>query len=251
MGGSKKMKKLIVNGCSYAAGNELALPEISAWPVLLANKLGRSLTNLAESASSNKRIFRTTLEYCSELDNTSDYFFIIGWSQPTRIEFYLDRYDRYYQATPTNLNMYETFPEANAVARNHFQYQAGTLGDGMNTMENIIALQSLFKARGIRYLMFNTFAPKYVLNTFPRHFRDEPKEFRTDYKVWSKKLKMVPSQLLHMIDEKNFIKPSESGFSMNTYLRALNVPYAVFHPLEEGHSMWSYYLDDFINSQNT
>lgn len=240
--------KLIVNGCSYTAGNELKIPDKSTWAYHLSSEFD-SLTNLAASASSNQRIFRTTLNYISEMKDSSDCFFIIGWTQPSRIEFFLDGYNRYYQATPINLNMYREFAPGYQSAYTYFQYQTNRLADGMKTVENIISLQSLFKSKGIPYLMFNTFVPRYILNELPRLYVKEPKEFHTDHKVWSQKIKKVPNQLLHMIDEKNFIKLTDAAFSMNTYLKALNVPYGVFHPLEEGHSMWAYYLKQFIDKQ--
>jgi hypothetical protein len=57
------IRLLVVNGCSYARGAELAAPERDAWPALLARELGLDVVNLACDGGSNRRVVRTTVEH--------------------------------------------------------------------------------------------------------------------------------------------------------------------------------------------
>jgi len=65
------MITLLANGCSHTAGAEIEYPlqdksYINAWPRWLADDMGWDWVNLAESASSNEQIRRTTLEWIIE-----------------------------------------------------------------------------------------------------------------------------------------------------------------------------------------
>ena len=56
-----RVRLLVANGCSNTAGEELRTPEASAWPHLLAARLGVPCVNLAAIGASNRRIIRTTV----------------------------------------------------------------------------------------------------------------------------------------------------------------------------------------------
>jgi lysophospholipase L1-like esterase len=72
--------KLLTVGDSFTYGEELA-DQSSAWPILLGNKLGYEVTNLARPASGNTRMVRYIIENINNFDT-----FIIAWSHFARTE---------------------------------------------------------------------------------------------------------------------------------------------------------------------
>ena len=73
--------KLLTVGDSFTYGEELADPPASAWPTLLANRLGYELTNLARPGSGNTRMVRQCVEHAKDYD-----LIIVAWSHFARIE---------------------------------------------------------------------------------------------------------------------------------------------------------------------
>jgi lysophospholipase L1-like esterase len=73
--------RLLTVGDSFTYGEELA-DLTSAWPNLLANKLGCELTNIARPGSGNTRMVRQCVERVAEYDMV-----IIPWTHHARIEF--------------------------------------------------------------------------------------------------------------------------------------------------------------------
>jgi hypothetical protein len=73
--------KLLTVGDSFTYGEELA-ELTSAWPNLLADKLGYDLENLARPGSGNTRMVRHCIEQVDNYD-----IVIIAWSHWARIEF--------------------------------------------------------------------------------------------------------------------------------------------------------------------
>lgn len=68
--------------------------ESVCWGTVLANRLGWDRYNDSESAASNYRILRTTLQY---LENNTPDAIVIGWTTWEREEWYVR--DEYYQIT--------------------------------------------------------------------------------------------------------------------------------------------------------
>ena len=73
--------QLLTVGDSFTYGAELADPQTSAWPSLLANKTGYKLTNLAKPGSGNTRMIRQCIEQVDSYDMV-----VIAWSHFARIE---------------------------------------------------------------------------------------------------------------------------------------------------------------------
>ena len=92
------IKNLFINGCSFSEGNgiceELGLEidsekEKNEWSygAHLSKLLNLNHINYAEGGSSNRRICRTTMEWCHKnKDMMKETFFIIQWSYAGRIE---------------------------------------------------------------------------------------------------------------------------------------------------------------------
>lgn len=80
---------LLVNGCSFAFGDELEHPRKEAWPGQLADKLYLPIVNLAMPGSSGPSVLRRTLEYL--YSNTGKNFkplVILAWPTNSRTEYW-------------------------------------------------------------------------------------------------------------------------------------------------------------------
>ena len=71
-------------GCSFTYGDELKDPSISAWPVLLANKLQASIDNDAIGGGTN---YRTAYHAIKNIKNNYD-LYLIAWTDYSRYTFY-------------------------------------------------------------------------------------------------------------------------------------------------------------------
>ena len=82
------MKTALVLGCSHAAGTELGTEEFGrqhSFPVLVAQSLGYTVTNLAQPGSSNDSMFRKFLESAQGFD-----LVLTAWTGVSRSEIYWD-----------------------------------------------------------------------------------------------------------------------------------------------------------------
>jgi hypothetical protein len=86
---------LVVNGDSFTYGDGLEQPSVQAWPILLANRLGVPVANIALGGTSNDRIYRKTVDYIFA-DTGSDPFYIIGMTSCTRREEYCRSVQEYF-----------------------------------------------------------------------------------------------------------------------------------------------------------
>jgi hypothetical protein len=87
------IRLLMTNGCSLTRGEELTRPEAEAWPVLLADRLGVRLINLARDGGSNRRVVRTSALALRRLAAERGYrpeevLFLALWTHPDRTEYY-------------------------------------------------------------------------------------------------------------------------------------------------------------------
>ncbi len=86
---------LVVNGDSFTYGDGLEKPSVQAWPILLANRLGVPVANIALGGTSNDRIYRTTVDYIFA-DTGSDPFYVIGMTACNRREEYYRSLQQYF-----------------------------------------------------------------------------------------------------------------------------------------------------------
>jgi hypothetical protein len=76
--------RIYATGCSFTYGDELKNPSVSAWPVLLANKLGGNVVNDAVSGGTNQRnVYRTIKNMQEDFD-----LYIIAWTSYSRFTVY-------------------------------------------------------------------------------------------------------------------------------------------------------------------
>ena len=141
--------KVLTLGCSFTAGDELDDFNL-AWPNILANMSGLSVTNLAQFASSNTKMVRRAVENINTFDA-----FIIAWSHYARTEFADDQgvYDVWpARQTPEfkqSPHRYELIKYLTAYNNDNYYYRQYLI--------DIILLQNLFKQHNKKYIMLNSF----------------------------------------------------------------------------------------------
>jgi hypothetical protein len=145
------MKKLMTNGCSMTKGVYDNFNEHDAWPWQLASLIDMDLDQLAESGSSNARIFRTTMEYL--LENTPDYA-IIAWTEPYRFEL------PYYTGDTIRIMPHIAVPDLDEsihdlpkLRKFWYKYCNNSVTAIERTVSYIRLLEMVFKDKGIPYKM--------------------------------------------------------------------------------------------------
>ena len=92
-------KYLVTNGCSFVFGDGLGNTEEHfkyRFSNLLSNKLLCEDINLSKTGASNDRIFRTTFDWVeNNKDKCKDTLLILGLTDPSRVEFYLNEINQY------------------------------------------------------------------------------------------------------------------------------------------------------------
>tara|TARA_Y100000114_G_scaffold47027_1_gene42842 strand:- start:650 stop:1390 length:741 start_codon:yes stop_codon:yes gene_type:complete len=163
--------RLVVNGCSHAAGAELEYPcqgqcYDKAWGKYLAQRLDFDYDNLSMSGASNHRIVRTTYEYLFEQikkeKNIRDLFFVVMWPGFYRTEVHFDKKESYNfdnnwlpLIVGNDSSYFETFPKY------LYEYYRGWTVFTDNTMSitdfynDVLNLQNLFLRYKIKYLFLS------------------------------------------------------------------------------------------------
>lgn len=88
------MTTLVAVGCSHMAGSELdgintegIYNRQNCFAAKIAKQLGFDYVNLSVSGSSNQFIHRRTIEFLTTYaQSNEDYFYLIGWTSPLRME---------------------------------------------------------------------------------------------------------------------------------------------------------------------
>jgi hypothetical protein len=135
--------------------------ERSSYGCELANMLGAILECDAESASSNSRIIRTTIDYLNT--NTPD-LVIIGWSTWEREEWWHEPTQRYWQVNAGGIG--HDWP--NDIKERYKSYIANldVTQAITQTVDNIWALHTELDKQKIKHLFFNTFEPIHSTHKF-------------------------------------------------------------------------------------
>ena len=142
--------KLLTIGDSFTYGEELG-DRNSAWPYLLANKLGYEVTNLARPGSGNTSMVR----YAVEQVNTYD-LIIIAWSHFARTEIADEN------------GSYDLWPGCNSLPHKECSPWRSEMIGYYNKHHNddylynqyilnIILIQNYLKTNNKKYLMLDTF----------------------------------------------------------------------------------------------
>ena len=105
----KKIKYLVVNGCSFSEGACMYpnLKEIqdkkyeNRFSKNLSEKLNCEEINISQSGGSNDRIFRTTFDWIqSNKEKVKDTLFVVGLTTINRVDLYSKHDNRYIPAQP-------------------------------------------------------------------------------------------------------------------------------------------------------
>tara|TARA_R110002020_G_scaffold455228_1_gene671283 strand:- start:578 stop:1204 length:627 start_codon:yes stop_codon:yes gene_type:complete len=136
-----------MNGCSHTQLGSGFPNDEDGWTFLLAKKYPLFLerksedsimgkvrrANYSKNGSSNKRIWRTTLDYVydNNEDKIKETLFIIQWTYVYRNENYIDGWKK-----------------------NYFEYDRDWKRTSDESWKYIITLQNLFKSMGLKYIMF-------------------------------------------------------------------------------------------------
>ncbi len=108
---------LLINGCSYTYGDELASPEQERWSTHLARMRSIEVVNIAQPGSSNAKIFRDTINYIRVHQPSA---VMVMWSAFERFEMYhMDKAD-WLQVSPSRLDGGEKYITKNKRAWSEF-----------------------------------------------------------------------------------------------------------------------------------
>ena len=136
------MKTALVLGCSHAAGTELGTEEFGrqhSFPVLVAQSLGYTVTNLAQPGSSNDSMFRKFLESAQGFD-----LVLTAWTGVSRSEVYWDNRWRplLHSRSQSDMSHYEK-----QWCVYHTHDEVGRL----NKIKNIVALNAIAQVPVINF----------------------------------------------------------------------------------------------------
>jgi len=182
------MARAVILGCSHAAGSEMDEdPELAAdqstvdfgyqhsYPVLVAQGLGYTAENRSISGGSNDAVFRLFTEQLAGL--TSADIVIACWTGYNRTEIWHESEHLWLQLSPGRLGFNRVTPDDQALSgwdsgfpvEDHslyvdYQQQWSLLNTGielgrLNKTKNILALNTLAHAQGIRVINIDSFAP--------------------------------------------------------------------------------------------
>lgn len=173
-------KKLLIVGCSHAAGFEIdggldsANNRSKSFGNILAHHLEREPINIAVGGASNQTISRNVLEYITERNPGENLFVLIAWSESIRIEVPILEDKRYQSYHLGNLNSDDFFKTNNKylminpsyVGKDVWhritvpQYQRfiakNTSYLEIYSANLVLMMQSFFKSKNIEYMMCNT-----------------------------------------------------------------------------------------------
>ena len=162
---------LVVNGDSHTAGaeimNSFAFAEDDSryvyqgrkphpenlpytWGYLLQKPLNAKFICLAESASSNERIIRTTKEYLKTYQGREELLLVIGWSTWERQEWLID--GTYYQVNASGI---DDVPESHQQKYKEFVVNVNWEECTRKAHEDIWNFHTELKEQNINHVFFN------------------------------------------------------------------------------------------------
>lgn len=186
------MKKLLIVGCSHAAGYEINGTEDCAYNRQhsfgnqLAKKLGREPVNVAMGALSNGGIVRSVLTWFNEAhDPDDDVVVLVAWTEAVRLDIpqspcvdyycpatdhYFDSHRDFLQVNP-GIEIHDGMNESEkhrTLAAQRFMAESTEFCEILS-LQNIILLQNFFNANNIDYMMCNTMK-LYTENAWTDHY---------------------------------------------------------------------------------
>lgn len=176
------IKNILTVGDSFTYGEEL-VDRNNAYPNLLGDRIGASVTNMAKPGSGNKRMVRYVMEYIAARNPVD--LVTVGWSSAGRMEFADE--DGFFDVWPGY---------SGPMFKRDGQVWRAQLLEYLNRHHNteylykqylldVILLQHYLKSQGIKYLMLNTVINEFYHN---QHHADQTDLIAqidlTDYVGW-------------------------------------------------------------------
>ena len=233
---------LWATGCSHTYGDDLQ-DKSSAWPYLLAKKLGMSCNNNAVSGGSNERVLYESVKF-----NTCE-LAVVAWT-------YKERFTRYDNLNNFQINFnpslahteYSDLYYFNQYGKLHYAHWSNTLYEFKIWLQQIIVLQKYFESKSQRYLMLNAAQNNY--NAFASswlEFNNNIKDLVCFDVMNDEELYQEHIEIQKYIDEINM----KCYYSINNFhITDLHNVYPVGktgHLLDEGHQHLANRLYDCSN----
>jgi len=161
------MKYLYYNGDSFC-GDGIELNK--RFGQLLGNKYNLEVNHAWRGGSSSHRIYRTTVNYImNNQSKLQDTLFLIGWTKPTRFEWYNSFKEQYIQFG--HQNFYEHHDEDLEYGiTEEFQKEYITKFVDIDTMledhlRRVYSLECILKTNNCKYLFWNAFHDTCILHS--------------------------------------------------------------------------------------
>lgn len=211
------------NGCSATFGHGLEDPAAEAWPVLVASALEQDFLNDAVQGGTNTRTVSRTVHHLNNFD-----YFCIQWTYTTRFTLYdpTNQWEvNFHQGLSLSNDHYKNQDKFKTFGKYYFTYWNNFYVNYINWLNQIILLQSLFKANNKKYLML--IGPSDVSAPFPYNLTSIPRDQFTNV-IQEKidithlsdehlsKMQDTIDNLLSMIDKSVFLDRGEYSIRTET-----------------------------------
>ena len=171
--------KVLTIGDSFTYGAELAIPNKTSWPAILAKDNDWLLLNLARGGASNDRSLRILFD---QIDNNYD-LIIVGWTYPERFEVNMNNNQGLKDIEPVDVSISVAGKREWTWALDYYSNHYDRLHNYQKYFREVIMLQSYLTQRNQKYLFCNVTG---LLSDLGDH----------SYNQFTKKLK-------HLIDQIN------------------------------------------------
>lgn len=159
--------KLLVVGCSHSAGSEILEPWHPGCPErayggYLKELLGfTEYVNLSGPGYSNQWIYHKTVEWLESVNDPTEWFVIIGWTNAARLPVYCPEREKIVHLCPNHRDL-KAFSKTIQYAYNHLYATMFPILDAIQLEHTrIIGMQMILKQMKIPYLFFDAVWPNH------------------------------------------------------------------------------------------
>lgn len=132
-------------------GDELCHGLESAGAIIAADYNLGFIDTTVDDEISNISIYKKIINFCIDVENTSNYIFLIGWTKSDRLEF-ADQSRPFTFIKEKYKYKNQMFKKLNKF--NHFLFEPILVSETRLSYVNVV--QQTLESRGIRYFMYNT-----------------------------------------------------------------------------------------------
>lgn len=196
-------KKMLIAGCSHAAGAEIdgtadsILNRNLSFGNKLSAMLGRTPVNIASSGSTNATIARNVLEWCDK-NYEEDLFVIVSWTESARFELPTER-PTWYELNNSSADWFSNFD------RFYLRINQGWTGEG-SWEQNILPMYQNFIAENLAFMEI------YSVNLV----------LQLQYFFQSKNINYVMVNSMHMFGDDSHLAPYIDKIDQKKYYNCLN-----------------------------